>query len=244
MTISPTTVDGLITFRDEATGERATLSAAEVGGWTAATAALLTEECGLRPGDRAAVLLPPHWQTAAVLLGAWAAGIEVSFRGWSAAGLSPAGDPLDVSFVELRRIGSWLDDVPAATHQFVLGLAPGGAPIEPMPAGYRDYPTAVRPHLGATPPQPAAGVHQAATVDGTTFGQYGAVAAGIAKMHGFGPGDRVLIDANTSEEPLTWLLAPLSAGASVVLCRNLNPDRLDTVVAEEQITRAFRPEAS
>ncbi|WP_433795735.1 hypothetical protein [Actinoplanes sp. CA-252034] len=61
--------------------------------------------CGLRRGSRAGVLLPPHWQTAAVLLGAWAAGIEVSFRGWGAAGLSPdTGPELDVTFVERRRV--------------------------------------------------------------------------------------------------------------------------------------------
>jgi len=149
MTISPMTVDGLITYRDDATGERAALTAAEVGGWTAATAALLTQECGLRPGDQAAVLLPPHWQTAAVLLGAWSAGLAVSFRGWATAGLSPAGDPLEVSFVEARRVGSWLDEVPPARHQFVLGLAPAAAPADPVPDGYRDFPSAVRPHLGA-----------------------------------------------------------------------------------------------
>ena len=35
-------------------------------------------ERGVRPGDRVAVLLPAHWQTAAILLGAWSAALVVS----------------------------------------------------------------------------------------------------------------------------------------------------------------------
>lgn len=233
------TADSLITYYDDATGERTALTAAEVGGWTAATAALLTDGCGLGPGHQAAVLLPPHWQTAAVLLGAWAAGVEVSFRGWSTAGLTPAGDPLDVTFVERRRIGSWLDDVPSAPHQFVVGLAPNGAPTEQIPPDYQDYTRAVRSYLGAAPPDTPVGTHRPATVDGTTFGQYGAVAAGIAQMHGIGPGDRVLIDAAASEEPLNWLLAPLSVGASLVLCANLDRTTLDNRIAAERVTRVL-----
>jgi uncharacterized protein (TIGR03089 family) len=237
--LTRTSLDELITFRDDDTGERAGLTAAEVGGWTAATAALLTDECGLGPGAQAAVLLPPHWQTAAVLLGAWSAGIEVSFRRWATAGLAPAGDPLDVSFVDLRRVGNWLDEVPSATHQFVLGLGPAGAPASPVPPGYRDFPTAVRPHLGAPAPEPAAGAHEPASIDGTTFGQYGLLATEIAAMRNITPGDRVLVDAAELEEPLTWLLAPLSAGASIVICKNLDRTRLDERIADERITHVL-----
>jgi uncharacterized protein (TIGR03089 family) len=232
-------VDTLITYYDDATGERVALTAGELGGWTAATAALLTDGCGLGPGRQAAVLLPPHWQTTAVLLGAWAAGVEVSFRGWSTAGLAPAGDPLDVTFVELRRVDSWLDEVPSARHQFVLGLEPGGAPLAQVPEGYQDYTRAVRPYLGAAPPETLIDIHGQATVDGSTFAQYGAVAAGVAQMRGIGPGDRVLIDVAASEEPLIWLLAPLFAGASLVLCANLDRSRLDQRITAERVTRVL-----
>jgi hypothetical protein len=126
-------MDELLTYRDEATGERVGLPAAEVGRWSAATAALLTDECGLGPGAKVGVLLPPHWQSAVVLLGAWSAGLEVSFRGWSTAGLSPAGPALDASFVAHSRIGSWLDEVPAARFPFEL-FRPG-ADVVP---GYLD----------------------------------------------------------------------------------------------------------
>ncbi|WP_045746936.1 TIGR03089 family protein [Actinoplanes rectilineatus] len=227
----------LITYYDDATGERSGLTAGELGSWTAATAALLTAECGLARGSRAGVLLPPHWQTAAVLLGAWAAGIEVAFRGWSTAGLAPdTGPPLDAVFVERRRVGSWLEDVPEAPHRFVLGLAPHGGPTPDVPHGYRDFPAVVRDHLGTPPPADGVGLREVATVDGTTYGEYGVVAAEVARNRGIGPGDRLLIDATASEEPLTWLMSPLTAGASIVICANLDRTLLDARIAAEGIT--------
>src|SRR5215469_9524557 len=108
----------LLTFYDDATGERTELSAAALGGWASRTAALLHEGCGLGSGDRVASLLPPHWQTGAVLLGAWSAGLAVSFRLAATAGLpvlEPGADePLDAVFVARNRLDSWLEDVPEA----------------------------------------------------------------------------------------------------------------------------------
>jgi hypothetical protein len=77
-----------------------------------------------------------------------------------------------------------------------------------------------------------------ATVDGGTFAQYGAVAAGVAQMQRISPGDRVLIDAAASEEPRIWL-APLLAGASLVLCANLDRSRLDERITAERVTRVL-----
>ena len=45
--------------------------------WAAKTANLLRDELGAGPGSRVAVLLPAHWQTAAVLFGVWWIGAEV-----------------------------------------------------------------------------------------------------------------------------------------------------------------------
>jgi uncharacterized protein (TIGR03089 family) len=236
MTVANTGLTDLITYYDDATGERAGLTAGEVGRWSAATSALLSEQCGLKAGRQAAVLLPPHWQTAVVLLGCWATGVEVSFRGWSAAGLTPAGEPLDVSFVEQRRIGNWLDEVPTAGHQFALPL---GQVSAPTPPGYDDFETAVRPWLGAAPPTGIVDPMGRATVTGETYGSYSEIAAGVAETQGIRRGDRVLIDAAASEQPLMWLLAPLSAGASIVLCANFDRSRLDERVAAERVTRVL-----
>ncbi|WP_433385341.1 TIGR03089 family protein [Actinoplanes sp. CA-142083] len=221
----------MITFYDDASGERVELSAAEVGSWSAATASLLTEECGLAAGARVGVLLPPHWQTAVVLLGAWSVGMEVSFRGWGSAGLAPPEASLDATFVESRRVGSWLDDVPGGRHQFsLLGTAP---------SGYRDFVTSVRPHLGSGAPPWSVAVDDVAAAGGVTFGEYGAVALGVASSRGISRGDRVLIDVTATEEPLIWLMAPLSVGASIVLCANLDPELVEQRVASERVTKVL-----
>ena len=66
-----------ITYYDDATGERIELSTVTLANWAAKTANLLRDELGAGPGSRVAVLLPAHWQTAAVLLGVWWIGAEV-----------------------------------------------------------------------------------------------------------------------------------------------------------------------
>ena len=232
----------LLTFCDEATGERVEFSAPALGGWAARTANLLLDGCGLGAGDRAAVLLPPHWQTAAVLLGTWSAGLSVAFHGAATAGLprlGPGADgPFQVTFAALGRVDSWLEVVPAADHRFVLALAPDAAPLSEVPDGYRDYVDAVRAHGDAAPPYASVHGSDPASVDGTTFQQWRAVAEEVAARHGIRPGDRVLVDtAADSHEPVFWLLAPLVAGASIVLCANADADAVAACGRREGATR-------
>ena len=227
----------LLTYYDDSTGERTALTAAELGGWAAATSALLVEGCGLGPGSRAVIRLPPHWQTAAVLLGAWAAGVEVSHQSWATAGLGESGPASDAAFVSAARARSLLEEPAVAEHRFVLGLAPHGGPTPEVPDGYRDYLAELRPHAAAAPPTVVLGPQDAATADGTTYGQWGAVAKGVADICGIGPGDRVLIDVARSEEPVQWLLAPLAAGASIVLCANLDPADVRDRATAERVTK-------
>src|SRR5215212_9596422 len=67
----------LLTYYDDATGERVELSAATLDNWVAKTANLLQDEFDVGPGSTVAVALPVHWQTAAVLLGTWSCGAAV-----------------------------------------------------------------------------------------------------------------------------------------------------------------------
>jgi uncharacterized protein (TIGR03089 family) len=231
----------LLTYCDDATGERTELSAAALGGWASRTAGLLSQGCRLAAGDRAAVLLPPHWQTAAVLLGAWSAGLAVSFRLWATAGLPAAGpgdqEPLDAVFVARARLDSWLERVPEATHRFVLGLAPAAAALDEVPDGYRDYLAEVRRYTDGLPAAAPIGRADAASVDGTTFRQWGALAHELAGSLDLRAGDRVLVDVAEHEHPVKWLLAPLAAGASVVLCAHLDPATVEARAAAEGATR-------
>lgn len=224
----------------DATGERTDLTRSALGGWAARTAQLLRQGCGLRPGDRVGVLLPPHWQTAAVLLGAWSAGITVSFRPWATAGLAPLEDgvdgPLDAVFVSRQRLDSRLEEVPAARHRFVLGLAPGAAPLAEVPTGYQDYLAAVRSYQGTPPAYELIRPTDPASPDGTSYQQWASIAEDLAAALDLGRGDRLLVDTARHEQPVQWLLMPLIAGASVVLCANLDPARLDARIAAEDVT--------
>jgi uncharacterized protein (TIGR03089 family) len=233
----------LLTYYDDATGERTELTAAALGGWAARTANLLRQGCGLDAGARVAVLLPPHWQTAAVLLGAWSAGVPVSVRLAATAGLpnlDPDGDgPVDATFVTAKRLDDWLEDVPDARHRFVLGLDPGGAPLREVPAGYRDFVAEVHGYPDSAPPYRAIRDTDPATVDGTSYGQWEGIARTVADGLGLRAGDRVLVDTAEHEHPYRWLLAPLSVGASVVLCANLDPGTVDSRVAAEGVTHVL-----
>ena len=70
-----------ITYYDDATGERIELSTVTLANWAAKTGNLLRDELGAGPASRVAVLLPAHWQTAAVLFGIWWIGAEVVLTG-------------------------------------------------------------------------------------------------------------------------------------------------------------------
>lgn len=231
--------DPLLTFYDDATGSHTALTASALGDWAARTAALLTSGCGLGPGSRVAVLLPPHWQTAAALLGAWSAGVAVSFRLSATAGLpSPDHDAVDAVFVSRGQLDDWLVDVPAATHRFLFDVGDEKRPVA-TPEGYREFLPAVRAHAGDPDPEVFLRATDPATADGTTYAQWGAIAHTIATNANLSPGDRVLVDAAEHEHPLKWLLTPLSAGASVVLCANLDRSRLEARIAAERVTRVL-----
>jgi uncharacterized protein (TIGR03089 family) len=233
----------VLTYYDNATGERTELTAAALGSLAARTAGLLQQGCRLSAGDRAAVLLPPHWQTAAVLLGAWSAGIAVSFRRWATAGLPPIGvgdnEPLDAVFVSLARLNSWLESVPRARHRFVLGLARDGAPLDEVPAGYRDYLTELSRYPDLPPAYESIRPTDPASPDGTSYQQWATIAQDIATSLDLSGGDRVLVNVAEHEQPVEWLLAPLTAGASIVLCANLDPRTLDARIAAEGVTHVL-----
>jgi uncharacterized protein (TIGR03089 family) len=228
----------LLTHYDRA-GRRTALTAAELGGWAARTAGLLHDR-GLATGSRAAALLPPHWLTAAALLGAWSLGVTVSFHLAATAGLPEvgpdAGVPFDVVFAARDRLGSWLEDIPDAPHRFVLD--PGGAAGDPRDVrGWQDLEAAASAYPAAVPAPALVRTGSAASGDGTTYGQWGAVARELADRQELRPGDRVIVDTTEHEHPVQWLLAPLSAGASIILCPD--PSLLADLAAAESATRTY-----
>jgi len=208
----------LLTWYDDATGERTELSGATLANWVAKTANMLVDEAALGPGDTAATLLPPHWQTAAVLLGCWSAKLTV---------VDVPGD-VDVLFAAAGGIdaaAAW-----SAGERYALALDPFALPMREVPAGFTDFVSTVRGHGDHFTPYPQGGEG-----DAELLARAEARAAELCLT----PGDRLLVDVTHHPDPVDWLLAPLTAGATLVPCANLDESRLNSRTASEKITRTL-----
>lgn len=220
----------VLTYYDDSTGERVELSGLTLGNWVSKTANLLVDGVALEPGEVALVLLPPHWQSAAVLLGCWTAGLIVTEV--------PLPSGVSVAFAGTGQLPDAAGTAPAvAGERYVLGLRPLGAalPLDQVPPGWLDFSAEVRgygdrfvPAVPVSPDMPA--------LPGSTQGELAARARQRAGELGIGPGDRVLIDARKYPDSLDWLLAPLAAGASTVLCGQLNPANVAARTEAERVT--------
>ena len=71
----------LVTFYDDATGERTELSVTTYANWVAKVASLLVDELEIEHGSRLRVDLPAHWLAPVVMGAAWAGGLEVVWDG-------------------------------------------------------------------------------------------------------------------------------------------------------------------
>jgi uncharacterized protein (TIGR03089 family) len=218
----------LLTYYDDASGERTELSGATLENWVSKTANLLVDGAGLGAGDTVAVLLPAHWQTAAVLLGTVAAGL--------AADLGPDPRPVEVLFTwpgQADRAREW-----SAGDRYVTGLLPFAMPLREVPAGFVDYPTEVRNYGDHFRPVQPVGPDDVAFAGPFELSHRDAMeeAGQRAAQLGIGAGDRVLIDAALHPDPVDWLIAPLAVGASVVLCANLDASGVPKRVSAERVT--------
>jgi uncharacterized protein (TIGR03089 family) len=216
----------LITFYDDATGERIELSGATFGNWVAKTANLLRDECDVEPGTTVAVLLPAHWQTAAALCAVWACGAEVV---------------ADVALAD----ESTLDAAAGAGLVVGFSLDAFGRALEALPRGAVDYATEVRvhgDHFDVLAPVP----DDAPALTGSDAASVVAAARARAAELGLGPDDRVL---STLDWPLArpdglagglldGFLAVLAAGASLVHVRHPAGDQ-DRRAGTEKVTRTL-----
>lgn len=229
----------LITHYDDATGERVELSATTLANWVAKTANLLQDEFDVAAGSTVGVALPVHWQTAAVLLGSWSCGAAV---------LDTAAEDegrladVDVVLAAQERLGP-LEEL-GLDELVGLSLHPLGMGMTGYTGPARDFAVEVRVHGDVfTPWTPVDPGSPGLLLGGLTLslGALGDTAAELAGRLGLRAGDRVLVDERTAEEagPVAWLLAPLHAGASIVLCRNADRSRLADRAASERVTATF-----
>jgi uncharacterized protein (TIGR03089 family) len=111
----------LVTFYDDATGERTELSVKTFANWVSKTANLYADELMLDPGDRIRIDLPPHWLGPVFLAAAWTSGLEVS-------------DDAEVAVVGPDRLDRGARTTLAcALHPFATRFT------EPLPVGLLDH---------------------------------------------------------------------------------------------------------
>ena len=218
-----------ITYYDDATGERIELSTATLANWAAKTANLLRDEMGAGPTSRVAVLLPAHWQTAAVVFGIWWIGAEVV--------LDDADGQADVALCTADRIGE-AEGAVGMGEIAVLSLDPFGKPVADLPVGFTDYATAVRVHGDQIVPER----HPGAALAGRSADEVYAAARDSAAAQGLSAADRVLSSArwDTADALIEHLVAVFAVGASLVQVANpasISAAAQDRRRAMEKVTR-------
>ncbi|MBC9728591.1 TIGR03089 family protein [Streptomyces sp. TRM68367] len=228
----------LVTFYDDATGERVELSVATFANWVAKTANLLQDELSAEPGDRVALLLPAHWQTAVWLLACASVGV-----------IADVGGEPGVADV----VVSGPDTLEAARAcggaRVAMALRPLGGRFAQRPEGFADYAVEVPgqgdrfvPYAPVDPEEPGL------IVAGREFSGAEVVERARAEATGLGligPGSRILsgLPYDTWEGLNAGLYGPLATGGSVVLCRHLGRlagEALDKRIESERVTAVAR----
>ncbi len=212
-----------MTYYDDSTGERVEVSTVTLANWAAKTANLLRDEFALEPGARISVLLPAHWQTAAVLLGAWWAGAHV---------LLEAQEDVELALVHGDRIDE-AGDVPEI---LALSLDSFGKPVPDLPMGVTDYATSVRVHGDQFSPS-----GQEGALGGRNVKEVIAAARERAQAHSLSAEDRVLssLTWNTADELIDGLLSVLVVGGSLVQVANADDSKTERRTATEKVTKTL-----
>jgi len=225
----------LLTFYDDATGERTELSVATFANWVAKTANLLRDDLDLQPGARVEVDLPLHWQTAVWLHACWALGLVVVLPASGGDGHpSQPGQPADLAVITHDRAESDAGEVVS------LGLGPMGLARPgntPSYSGALDYDREVHGHGDRFAPTGSArGADPALAAGATTYSGADLVtAAGAAAA--LPAGGRLLVTTalDTPAAVVAAVLVPLATPVTVVLCRHLDPGRLAARAAQEHL---------
>jgi uncharacterized protein (TIGR03089 family) len=202
----------LLTWYDDATGERTELSGATLANWVAKTANLLVDGCGLGRGSTAAIELPPHWQTYAIHLGVWTAGLSV-------------GVPADVAFVGSAASAD-------APEVFAVGLHPFALPVRDLAPGVLDWVSSARVHgdfYGGPSP-----VGTDPAMAGFTHDSLVSLAYSRSQALGLAEGSRVLLSVDEFPDVVDWLVAPLVAGCAVVLCAHSDTSTMEKRASVER----------
>ena len=219
----------LLTFYDDATGERVELSRVTYANWVAKAASLLVDEHDLTRGDTLRLDLPPHWLGPVFLGAAWTAGLVVS-----------DADDTDAVVCGPASVARWAeraDEIPV----LACSLLPLGVRFaDPLPDGVHDVGIEVWSQPDAfVPYDPPDATDPAYDLGGETRTQaelWSAAAAGDL----LADGGRLLSVANpTSPSGIATFAEPLVRGGSLILVAQADRERLQATYVAERATARF-----
>jgi uncharacterized protein (TIGR03089 family) len=224
----------LLTWYDQATGERVELSVTTYANWVAKVASLLVEEGDLERGMRLRVDLPTHWLGPVFLGAAWTVGLVVT-----------TDDHPDAVVCGPDTLDDW-----AARGDDLVVLACSLLPLgvrfaTPVPPGVHDVGLEVWSQPDAFAPWDPPTAQDAATAGGLGDATQGELMQAAAAGSLLTDGGRLFSMANPASPPgIATFTEPLVRGGSLVLVRHPDPGRLDATYAAERAThRAGGPGA-
>lgn len=208
----------LVTFYDDATGERVELSVTTYANWVAKTASLLVEEFDAERGETLRLDLPTHWLGPVFLGAAWTVGLRVVFEG--------AGDVVVCG-------PDTVDDWSAHPRGIACSLRPLGVRFaEPPPGRLRDFGVEVWSQPDAFVPWDPPGDTDLAIDDLTQ--------AELVDRARSGPqqdGVRLMAAANpASPTGFAAFVEPCVRGGSTILVAHANPLTWATTFNAERAT--------
>lgn len=219
----------LVTFYDDATGERVELSVTTYANWVAKGASLLVEELDLARGDSLRIDLPTHWLGPVFLGAAWTAGLVVT----------DADDP-DAVVCGPEGLATWAaraEELPV----LACSLRPMGVRFaEPVPPHVHDVGVEIWSQPDSFIPWDPSVPGDAATRFGgaeVSQGQLWEAAATGTLVSG---GGRLLSVADPASPPgIATFTEPLAKGGSLVLVAHAERERLEATYAAEHATARF-----
>jgi uncharacterized protein (TIGR03089 family) len=217
----------LVTFYDDATGERTELSVTTYANWVAKVASLLVDELEIEHGSRLRVDLPAHWLAPVVMGAAWAGGLEVVWDG-AADGVVTGPDGVD-------RWAEEASSIPVVASA-LLPLAVRFP--EPLPGGVHDLGVEVWSQPDAYVAWPAPTEDDRAVPGLTQHELWSAAAVGSIVTDG----GRLLSETSpASPSGLASFIEPLARGGSMVLVTHASEHRREQIAADERVTARFDP---
>lgn len=224
----------LVTFYDDATGERIELSVTTYANWVDKTAGLVQDELDVERGSLVLLDLPTHWLGAVWLGAAWTGGLCVT----TDSGLAGEADLVVCGPTGVEEYAGTAHERPIVG----ISLRPlGGRFVEPLPSGVIDYGAVVLAQPDTFVPYDRPAADDGAWRDRAgTLSQAELLVRADSKAPA-GSDGRLLTDLNPcSDEGWVTLLAPMVHGGGTIWVANPDEERWPKRYAEERATGQLR----